>query len=154
MTNKSKELTKKTWTFLSELSTWSLKTCRTLSAGSANNRVVWVEGLLSTGLTPSNFFTTSSMHWMLIHFLTLVSPARCDSELLCSPSEREHFLGQRVLPELATVTLTRWRHSSGSVSVSVVCNVGVGVWVGSSEREHFLGQRVLPELATITLSRW
>ena len=42
MTNTSKDMTKTTWTFLSELPTWSLKTCRTLSAGSANNRVVWV----------------------------------------------------------------------------------------------------------------
>ena len=31
----SKDMTKKTWTFLSELPTWSLKTCCTLSAGSA-----------------------------------------------------------------------------------------------------------------------
>ena len=35
-------MTKTTWTFLFELSTWSLKTCRTLSAGSANKRVVWL----------------------------------------------------------------------------------------------------------------
>ena len=42
MTNTSKDMTKTTWTFLSELPTCSLKTCRTLSAGSANNRVVWI----------------------------------------------------------------------------------------------------------------
>ena len=33
---------KTTWTFLSEIPTWSLKSCRTLPVGSANNRVVWV----------------------------------------------------------------------------------------------------------------
>ena len=41
MTKTSKDMTKKTtWTCLSEIPTWSLKTCRTLSTGSANNRVV------------------------------------------------------------------------------------------------------------------
>ena len=41
MTDTSKDMTITRWTFLSELPTWSFKTCRTLSAGSANNRVVW-----------------------------------------------------------------------------------------------------------------
>ena len=42
MTDTSKDMTKTIWTFLSELPTWSLQTCCTLSAGSANNWVIWV----------------------------------------------------------------------------------------------------------------
>ena len=36
-------MTKTTWTFLYELPIWSLKTCRTLFAVSANNRVVCMD---------------------------------------------------------------------------------------------------------------
>ena len=42
ITDTSSDMTLTTFTLLSELSTWSLKTCRTLSAGSANNRAVWI----------------------------------------------------------------------------------------------------------------
>ena len=58
MTDTSKDMTKTTWVFPSELPTWSLRTCRTLTAGSANNRVVCHRQ--QSGVTDTQSWVTST----------------------------------------------------------------------------------------------